>query len=135
MRMIHCGLLTLMVVAQLTAAEKPKVTFLDREFTLAWIDPKPAFVMNEYTLPGEKVEKWTELLTIAHAPGIAEPSALVESVLKTCLARGLLVRRPQVMSRDGVKKGDDLAVMVVQKDPATGQLELSLQRYAKEKGV
>jgi len=90
--------------------------------------------MNEYVLPGEKIEGWTQLLTIAQAPGVPTPAVMIEAVIKSSTQRGLVVSKPQVMKQPQAKDDNNLVLFMVMKDPGSGLLEFSLQRYVQEPG-
>lgn len=127
------GLLAL--VPRLAAAEKPRLTFAGQEFTLAFVDLGANGVINEYVLPGEKVQNWTTLLTVQQAPQVKDAATVAEAVLKVATGNNSLVSKPQVLYRGGTKNREDVMVLLLIRDPAHLGNELSIQRFVREPGA
>jgi hypothetical protein len=132
---LFCAAALLGLVSALSAAEAPKLTFAEQEFTLAFVDLNESGVVNRYVPTGERPPSWTSLLTVQQAPQARDPAVMADGVLRVATTGGMLVSQPQVLIREGVKNREDVIVLLLVRDRANFGNELSIQRFVKEPGA
>ncbi len=91
-------------MANLSAADKPKVSFNGTEFTLAFLAAKETFVMNKYVMKGEIVDNWSQLITIEAFPKVANPIDMAQRVAGLAQRQGILATKPRLLVQEGNKQ-------------------------------
>jgi hypothetical protein len=109
----------------------PTLTFNGTKYTLANVDAKDTFILNEYTPAGQTLGNWTQLISVGAWPKGQKPIETVSALLKA--AKPYLVANPQVVGSNGTES-TDLGVVLVQNDTQHASYTLEVQRHAIEPG-
>lgn len=76
------------------AGERPKVYWGDEKWTLGWSQNQNGGLFEEYVLPGESVQNWSELVTIQFFPGLQDKTN--PDIYEASIKRGLVQVCPDI---------------------------------------
>ncbi len=113
--------------------KNPTTAFLATNFTLAYVEAKAEGTLNEYVVKGETVDSWMQLLTVTYFPKNENLEQFAKAIVQS--SQPILASEPQLVTRPGVAKEDDLALFLVLLDSQHGVYEVDIQRFVREPGL